>query len=127
MQERSKKEDEKYCSDCASIIKLRAEICPHCGCRQIAAPMVPAVRPGHYKNKHVAAVLAFFFGIISLETLYLGKGRWYILANIFCLMIPVAGIFICIVGAIVRIIYYLSMSDEQFDVEYNGAILNKEN
>ena len=30
--------DEKFCSDCGSVIKIKAEICPQCGVRQMAAP-----------------------------------------------------------------------------------------
>lgn len=29
--------NEKYCADCGALILLRAEICPKCGCRQIAS------------------------------------------------------------------------------------------
>jgi RNA polymerase subunit RPABC4/transcription elongation factor Spt4 len=30
----TKSADEKYCSECGEIIRLKAEICPHCGVRQ---------------------------------------------------------------------------------------------
>ena len=30
-----KKENEKYCQECGSIINIKAEICPSCGVRQI--------------------------------------------------------------------------------------------
>jgi len=33
----SKQPDEKFCSDCGGIIKLKAEICPKCGVRQLPA------------------------------------------------------------------------------------------
>jgi hypothetical protein len=29
--------EQKYCADCGKVIFRRAEICPNCGCRQIAA------------------------------------------------------------------------------------------
>jgi ribosomal protein L40E len=32
--------DEKFCSECGAIIKAKAEICPKCGVRQMAAPFV---------------------------------------------------------------------------------------
>lgn len=32
-----KMSDEKYCSECGEIIKLKAEICPKCGVRQLPA------------------------------------------------------------------------------------------
>jgi hypothetical protein len=28
----------KYCADCGKQILRRAEICPHCGCRQLPPP-----------------------------------------------------------------------------------------
>lgn len=30
--------DQKYCSDCGTVILRRAEICPNCGCRQLPEP-----------------------------------------------------------------------------------------
>ena len=32
--ELSRRPDEKFCGDCGAKILIRAEICPHCGCRQ---------------------------------------------------------------------------------------------
>lgn len=31
--------DEKFCSECAAVIKAKAEICPKCGVRQMPAPV----------------------------------------------------------------------------------------
>jgi hypothetical protein len=44
--------EQKYCSDCGSIIFRKAEICPKCGCRQLPAraslfsssPLIPQIR-----------------------------------------------------------------------------------
>jgi len=30
--------EQKYCTDCGSVILRRAEMCPKCGCRQIPVP-----------------------------------------------------------------------------------------
>jgi len=30
--------DEKYCSECGAVIKVKAEICPKCGVRQFIQP-----------------------------------------------------------------------------------------
>lgn len=35
----SKGPDEKFCSECAAVIKAKAEICPKCGVRQMPAPV----------------------------------------------------------------------------------------
>jgi len=37
MNQQSKGPDEKFCSECAAIIKAKAEICPKCGVRQMPA------------------------------------------------------------------------------------------
>ena len=34
-EERTKGPDEKFCTSCGRVIKLLAEICPHCGVRQM--------------------------------------------------------------------------------------------
>lgn len=36
--ERRKELDEKFCSSCGEVIKSAAEICPHCGVRQMEPP-----------------------------------------------------------------------------------------
>lgn len=30
--------DDKYCSECGELIKVKAELCPHCGVRQLPVP-----------------------------------------------------------------------------------------
>lgn len=34
----TKSSDEKYCAECGKLIRIKAEICPHCGVRQQAIP-----------------------------------------------------------------------------------------
>jgi hypothetical protein len=41
-QQATKSVDQKYCADCGKLILRRAEICPGCGCRQMAAPQDPS-------------------------------------------------------------------------------------
>lgn len=38
MNQVSKGPDEKFCTECAAVIKAKAEICPKCGMRQMLAP-----------------------------------------------------------------------------------------
>jgi TM2 domain-containing membrane protein YozV len=65
--------DEAYCSSCGNLIKLKVEICPHCGVRQ---------RKG--ADKTALALLAFFMGGIGAHKFYLGKYLQGILYILFC-------------------------------------------
>lgn len=71
----TKAADEKFCADCGAIIKQRAEICPKCGVRQMAAPGLSVIGPvtGNGKNKLVAALCALFLGSIGIHKFYLGN------------------------------------------------------
>jgi len=62
--------DEKYCSECGSIIKAKAEICPMCGVRQ-ASPFsnLGAVAPNG-KSKLAAALFAFFLVSDSISSIW---------------------------------------------------------
>lgn len=106
--------DEKYCSDCGSIIKLRAEICPKCGVRQMAPPnslSIDRIAPNG-KSKLGAALFAFFLGGIGGHKFYLGQfgtGLLYLL--FFWTLIPA---FI----AFIECILFIIMSDEEFDRKY---------
>ena len=39
-QKAKKSSDEKYCHECGEIIRIRAEICPKCGVRQLLVPQI---------------------------------------------------------------------------------------
>src|SRR5690606_36028946 len=70
-----------------------------------------------YKDKNLAALLAFFGGIAGLHRFYLGqngKGFLMILLSIFTM-----GILGSIIGVIDSIVF-LSMSEETFDLRYNN-------
>ena len=71
--------DEKYCANCGEIIKLKAEICPKCGVRQIP---LQSVNTSSSKNRTTAALLALLLGGIGAHKFYLGetgKGLIYLL------------------------------------------------
>lgn len=65
MNDITKQADEKFCPDCGSVIKIKAEICPSCGVRQHMASFD--------KSRVTAALLAFFFGGFGVHKFYLGK------------------------------------------------------
>ena len=67
-----------FCRSCGDQIKKEAEICPHCGVRQQAAPNAI---PGD-KNRIAAGVLALLLGGFGIHKFYMGqtgKGIFYLL------------------------------------------------
>ena len=62
----------KFCSDCGKIVKVQAEICPYCGCRQMLPPLVCG------KSRIAAVLFAFFLGGFGAHKFYLGKIYHYI-------------------------------------------------
>lgn len=111
---RTKNIDEKFCSDCGEVIKVKAEICPKCGCRQMAAPLSFGVSAPNGKNKIVAALLAFFFGGFGVHKFYLGQiGQGVLFLLFFWTIIP-------FIIAFIESILYLVMSDQEFARKYGG-------
>jgi hypothetical protein len=103
---------EKYCTDCGKVILRRAEICPGCGCRQMAAPSSFGV-PSMPSN--AGKVVALIIGNIlwnGLGNLIIGDSRgwkwgslnWLLfIPSLFTLGIP------CVIGCI-----YFSMQGYEF-------------
>ncbi len=113
--QRTKAMDEKFCSDCGAAIKVRAEICPKCGVRQMPAPsLLGAVAPNG-KNRIAAALLAFFLGGFGIHKFYLGQIGLGIVYLLFCWT------FIPAVVAFIEFILLLVMSDAEFNRKYGGA------
>ncbi|MFM2399977.1 MAG: hypothetical protein RL341_2134 [Pseudomonadota bacterium] len=109
--------DQKYCSECGAIIRLKAEICPQCGVRQ-QLPAAPgaagafAAAPGSRKSRTVAIVLALLLGGLGMHKFYLGQTGMGALYLVFCwTFIP------AILGLIEGLIM-LTMSDEAFARKY---------
>ena len=65
--------DEKFCTECGSIIKARAEICPKCGVRQTSAMSSGLVMTPSGKSKLAAFLFAFFLGVFGIHRFYVGK------------------------------------------------------
>lgn len=70
---KSKEADEKVCDSCGEKIKLKAEICPHCGVRQ-KKPI----------NKATLLLLTLFLGGIGAHKFYIKKNGQGLLYLIFC-------------------------------------------
>lgn len=113
----TKSPDEKFCSECGAVIKQKAEICPHCGVRQLPPPNsinLGATAPNG-KSRIAAALLAFFLGGFGIHKFYLGRVGWGIVYLLFCWT------FIPAVIAFIEFILLLVMSDETFNRKYGGA------
>lgn len=116
----------KYCSACGHTIDTRAEICPHCGVRQMA----PAHASGE-KSKVVAGLLAIFFGPLGIHKFYLGEtdqGVAFLISSIVCgflwlIIIGFIGTFIICTICLVQGIMYLCMSDDAFAAKYGSRVL----
>ena len=100
--------DEMYCTACGAIIKKEAELCPKCGVRQKAAPILTMSS----KSRVTAGVLAILLGGLGVHKFYLGK------AGIACLYILFCWSFIPAIIGIVEGILYLTMDDESFKAKF---------
>lgn len=112
---RTKGLDEKFCGDCGEVIKIKAEICPKCGVRQLPVPSVLGVSAPNGKNKIVAALLAFFLGGFGAHKFYLGQvGLGILYLIFFWTMIP-------FIVAFIEFILFLVMSDQEFNRKFGGV------
>jgi len=110
-----KSADEKYCADCGSLIKARAEICPKCGVRQMPPPSILTSTAPNGKSKLAAALFGLVLGGFGIHKFYLGRIGWGIVYLLFCwTFIP------SIVGFIEGVLL-LVMSDDEFNRKY-GAV-----
>lgn len=105
---------EKYCAECAALIRASAEICPTCGVRQPGAELAQprTIRGG--KSRAAAALFAFFLGGVGGHKFYLGQVGLGFTYLIFCWT------FIPGFIAFVEFIMLLMMTNEAFDAKYNS-------
>ena len=109
--------DEKFCSECGEIIKLKAEICPKCGVRQFGKPVMINLGPvaANGKSRIAAALFAIFLGGFGAHKFYLGQVGMGILYLLFCWT------FIPSIIAFIEFILFLTMSDETFNQKYGQS------
>jgi TM2 domain-containing membrane protein YozV len=110
--QRPRGDDEKYCRECGSTIRAKAEICPHCGVRQMVPQGNLGAVPPNGKNRIAAALLAFFLGAFGVHKFYLGQVFLGILYLVFCWTFIPAFI------AFVEFVLLLIMSDDEFARKY---------
>ncbi|MDB5411180.1 MAG: hypothetical protein JWL84_6092 [Rhodospirillales bacterium] len=108
-------QDEKYCHECGTVIRLRAEICPNCGVRQPLLPgMVGANSSGlpSGRSRLAAALFAILLGGLGIHKFYLGRVGWGVVYLLFSwTLIPI------VVGFIEGIVL-IGMSDTAFAEKY---------
>lgn len=114
-----KTSDEKFCADCGLVIKKMAEICPHCGVRQMSPPLqmndIFHTKTANGKNKNMAVLLAFisclFFGI-GVHQFYLGRISKGLLYFLFCWTV------IPLILSIIDVVLLLTMNNATFNQKY---------
>lgn len=105
---RQKETDEKFCSECGATIKVKAEICPKCGVRQVSDTSM-----SNKKDKTTAGIFALFLGGLGIHKFYLNKSAQGILYILFCWT------FIPSIIAFIEGIIYLTMDTQTFNQKYN--------
>lgn len=113
MSETTKKRwDEKYCLECGSIIRAKAQICPACGVPQASSfANLGAVAPNG-KSKLAAALFALFLGSFGFHKFYLGRIGMGVLYLLLCWT------FVPGVLGFIEAVLLLTMSDEDFVRKY---------
>jgi TM2 domain-containing membrane protein YozV len=117
--------NKKHCFACASILDVRAELCPRCGVRQPIIPGMagmatstalvyqgaqPLVRSS--RNKTTAGIFALMLGGMGIHKFYLGQTAAGIMYFLFCWT------FIPALISLVEGILFLTMSEEAFAQKY---------
>ncbi len=112
---KTKAADEKFCSECGEVIKVKAEICPKCGVRQLPAPSAFGNIAPNGKTRIAAALFAFFLGGFGAHKFYLGEtGKGILYLCFFWTAIP-------LIVSFIEFILFLTMSDETFNERYGNS------
>lgn len=96
--------DGGFCRSCGKPVVAEAEICPNCGVRLRSAPKTTT------KSRTTAILLCLFLGAIGVHKFYLGQigmGILYIFT-----------VGICGIGALIDLVKFIMMSDEEFAETY---------
>lgn len=87
-----------------------------------------------FRHKALSALLAFLFGALGLERLYLGQRRWWLPLGVTALMLPLLvgvtnwyqspAFFVAMVPVVAGFIHALVLAltpDEKFDARFNAG------
>lgn len=89
------------------------------GTRHVLAPPPPRA-PTNDRNKIVAALLAFFIGTLGIHRFYLGRTGSGIVMLV--LSITLVGLLVTAPWALIDMVRYLVMSDEEFAARYRRKV-----
>jgi TM2 domain-containing membrane protein YozV len=110
----------KHCFACASVLDVRAELCPKCGVRQpqlpgalVNTPAVVAAVPAT-RSKTTAGLFALLLGGIGAHKFYLGRVAAGVLYILFCWTLIPAFI------AFIEALLLFGMSDAEFSKKFPG-------
>jgi len=68
-----KQHNEKYCTECGTLINVKAEICPKCGVRQLIQSTQFSAEITEQRNKWtICLLLCWFVGIFGVHRFYTG-------------------------------------------------------
>ena len=102
-----------FCRGCGSVIHLSAVTCPKCGAPQRANPQASSLNfQGSTRNKTTAGILGILLGGIGAHKFYLGRIWLGLLYLIF------VWTFIPAIVGFFEGVYYLTLSDEEFDRKF---------
>ncbi len=107
--------NKKHCFACASVLDVRAELCPKCGVRQPMLQSAPSAFVSHRtttKSRMAAALFALFLGGLGIHKFYLGQVAAGVLYIVFCWTLIPALI------SFVESILFMTMSDDTFARRY---------
>jgi len=108
-----KNKEEKFCSECGEKIRIKAVVCPKCGCAQNSHDSSTTFNlciPR--KNRTTAGFLALILGGIGIHYFYLGKNVAGVICVLFCWT------WIPLVAGLIEGITFLTMTDEKFKEKY---------
>jgi TM2 domain-containing membrane protein YozV/ribosomal protein L40E len=107
--------NDKFCHECGSIIKAKAEICPKCGVRQPVTSLNSRPPAINGKTRIAAALFAFFLGSFGAHKFYLSQIGLGVIYLLFCwTLIP--GLV-----AFIEFILFLTMTDDEFNRKYGNS------
>jgi hypothetical protein len=109
----------KHCFACATILDVRAELCPKCGVRQPAILAAVTVAPAmavlpSTRSRTSAALFALFLGGIGVHKFYLGQTAAGVLYLLFCWTLIPSLI------AFIEALVLFGMTEDTFSRRYPG-------
>ena len=100
-----------FCRACGATVHAQTVLCPKCG---VPTGIEGTAHSGDRKDKIVAALLAFFLGVLGIHRFYLGDT---LLGVLHLLTFGVCGI-----GAFIDFLVLLLMNQKDFDRKYNRGL-----